>query len=691
MSRTAPHDKMRNIGIMAHIDAGKTTTTERILFYTGVSHKLGEVHEGTAVMDWMDQERERGITITAAATTCYWHENQINIIDTPGHVDFTIEVERSLRVLDGAVAVFDAVSGVEPQSETVWRQADRYHVPRICFINKMDRVGADFFKSVDSIRERLFANPVVLQLPIGEEDRFTGLIDLVTMQALTFGGDRGEVITAGPIPEELTDDAALWRTRLLDAVAESDDDILAKYLDGETLSDEEITFLIRKSTIALKIHPVLCGASFKNKGVQPLLDAIVAYLPSPLDVPAVTGHGTDGEEIIRRTDDGEPLAALAFKVMSDPFIGQLTYVRVYSGTLKSGSVVWLTAKNKRERIGRILRMTADKRQEVSEISSGDIGAIVGMKSVVTGDTMCEEAHPILLESMTFPEPVIRLALEPRTKADQDKLEGALLRLSIEDPSFRVTTDDETGQTLISGMGELHLEVIVDRLQREFKVNANVGKPQVSYRETVTKAATGEGKYERLIGAKGQFGHVIIKIEPNERGAGFVFRNELPPGLIPAEFVPAIETGLREAMDAGVVAGYAMIDIACTVTGGSFHETDSSDVAYMIAASMAFKDACVRAEPVLLEPVMATEIVSPDNFTGAVIGDLSSRRGKIQGMEPRGGLQTVMAQVPLVEMFGYSTSLRSATEGRATYSMQFSHYAQASGARADAVILRTRGY
>jgi elongation factor G len=689
--RTSPLDKMRNIGIMAHIDAGKTTTTERVLFYTGVSHKIGEVHEGTTVMDWMEQERERGITITAAATTCFWREHQINIIDTPGHVDFTIEVERSLRVLDGACAVFDAVNGVEPQSETVWRQADRYKVPRICFINKMDRVGADFSRSVETLRERLHANPVVVQLPIGAEERFSGIIDLLSMEAVTFEGERGERVVRGPIPSELQGEAELFRGRLEETLAEYDDSLLDKYLGGQPLTTQELRDLLRKGTVALKCFPVLCGAAFKNKGVQLLLDAVVDFLPSPLDIPPVLGKTPKGEDAVRLTSDDEPFAALAFKVMSDAFMGQLTFLRVYSGRLESGASVWVSNKGKRERVGRLLRMFANKREDLAELRAGDIGAIVGLKGVVTGDTLCAEHKPVVLERMEFPEPVIRLALEPRTKADQDKLVGALQKLSLEDPSFQVSTDDETGQTLISGMGELHLEIIVDRLEREFKVDANVGKPQVAYRETLTQSVKSEGKYVRQSGGKGQFGHVWLRIEPNERGKGVAFRSELVGGVIPKEFVPAVEKGVREASDSGVIAGFPMVDVLVSLVDGSYHEVDSTEMAFKIAASMAFKDGCQQAGPQLLEPLMAAEIVTPDSFMGSVIGDLSSRRGKILGMQPRHGAQVVEAQVPLAEMFGYATSLRSATEGRATFTMQFAQYAPVPPPVAEAVIARARGY
>jgi elongation factor G len=691
MARKTPLEKMRNIGIMAHIDAGKTTTTERILFYTGASHKLGDVDEGNTVTDWMDQERERGITITSAAITCFWREHQINIIDTPGHVDFTIEVERSLRVLDGAVAVFSGVDGVEPQSETVWRQADRYHVPRICFINKMDRVGADFHKAIESIHERLHANAVAVQLPIGSEESFRGVIDLVSMEAISFEGEYGETPVRGPIPEALLDEALEYRAKLVETVAEYDDELLAKYLDGNDLTAAELRSLIRKGTIGQKCFPVFCGSAFKNRGVQPLIDAVVEYLPSPSDIPPVVGKDAKGNDVTRLTSDDEPLAALAFKVMSDAFFKQLTFVRVYSGRIESGANVFVSSKGKRERVGRILRMFANKRDDIEEIVAGDIAAIVGFRNVVTGDTLSAEHKPTVLESMEFPEPVIRLALEPKTKADQDKLVDALQRLALEDPSFRVNTDEETGQTIISGMGELHLEIIVDRLQREFKVDANVGKPQVSYRETIGGLGEAEGKFIRQTGGKGMYGHVKLRVEPNERGAGFAFKNALVGGAIPKEFIPSIEKGVREAMDSGSIAGYPMVDIVVTLLDGSFHEVDSSEIAFKIAASMGFKDACQNAGVILLEPMMKAEVVTPDQFMGNVIGDLSSRRGKILGMQPRSGRQAVDAEVPLGEMFGYSTALRSATEGRATFTMQFSHYSAPPPNVAEALIIKARGY
>ncbi len=689
MARTFPLERCRNIGIMAHIDAGKTTTTERILFYTGVSYKIGEVHEGTAVMDWMAQEQERGITITAAATTCFWppegahaagnarERHRINIIDTPGHVDFTIEVERSLRVLDGACAVFDAVNGVEPQSETVWRQADKYKVPRVCFVNKMDRVGADFFMSVASLHERLQANAVPIQVPIGAEDQFAGVVDLVEMKALRFEGEKGENVVAFEIPGSARELAGEWRGKLLESVAEFDDEALALYLDGKDVPPAVLTRAIRKGTIERKCFPVICGSAFKNKGVQKLLDAVLDYLPGPLDIPPVHGKNPDsGKDEVRETRDDAPFAGLAFKIMADPFVGQLTYVRCYSGKLESGGTVWNTAKGKRERIGRLLRMHANKREEIDEILAGDIGAVVGMKLATTGDTLCDAQHPILLEKMEFADGVISIAVEPKSSADQEKMVTSLQRLAAEDPTFRVRTDSETGQIIISGMGELHLEIMVDRMKREYKVDANVGKPQVAYRETITREATGEGKYIRQTGGKGQYGHAVLKIAPAETGKGFTFVNGIKGGVIPGEYIPAIEKGVREALDGGVIAGYPMVDLTVELLDGSYHDVDSNEMAFKIAGSLAFKDAANKAAPVMLEPVMATEVVVPDQFMGAVIGDLSARRGKINGMEPRGGAQVVHADVPLAQMFGYSTSLRSATEGRASYTMQFHHYAPA---------------
>jgi elongation factor G len=685
VARSFPLERCRNIGIMAHIDAGKTTTTERILFYTGVSYKIGEVHEGTAVMDWMPQEQERGITITAAATTCFWPpegsdplrpQHRINIIDTPGHVDFTIEVERSLRVLDGACAVFDGVNGVEPQSETVWRQADKYKVPRVCFVNKMDRVGADFFMSVRTLHERLQANAIPIQVPMGAEDQFAGVIDLVAMQALRFEGEKGERVVASQIPAEFHDLAQEYRAKLLESVAEYDDEALSLYLDGKEVPVAVLNRAIRKGTIARACFPVICGTAFKNKGVQKLLDAVVDYLPGPLDIPPVHGKLPDGTDTVRETRDDAPFAGLAFKIDSDPFVGQLTYIRCYSGKLESGGTVWNTAKGKRERIGRLLRMHANKREDIEEILAGDIGAAVGLKLATTGDTLCDADAPILLEKMDFADGVIQLAVEPKSTADQDKMITALGRLAAGDPTFRVRTDSETGQIIISGMGELHLEVMVDRMKREYKVEANIGKPQVAYRETITREATGEGKYIRQAGGKGQYGHAVIKLRPNETGQGITFVNSIKQGAIPAEFIGPIEKGVTEALDGGVIAGYQMVDIQIELIDGSFHDVDSNEMAFKIAGSLAFKDAANKAVPVVLEPIMATEVVVPEQFMGAVIGDLSSRRGKINGMEPRGNAQVLHAEVPLAQMFGYSTSLRSATEGRASYTMQFHHYAAA---------------
>jgi len=698
VARTFPIERCRNIGIMAHIDAGKTTTTERILFYTGVSYKIGEVHEGTAVMDWMAQEQERGITITAAATTCFWpavgadparEQHRINIIDTPGHVDFTIEVERSLRVLDGACAVFDAVNGVEPQSETVWRQADKYAVPRICFVNKMDRIGADFFMSVRSLHERLHANAVPIQVPMGAEDQFSGVIDLVAMQALRFEGEKGEKVVPFEIPGAFRELADEWRGKLLESIAEFDDEALALYLDGKDIPVAVLNRAIRKATIARACFPVVCGSAFKNKGVQKLLDAVVDYLPGPLDIPPVHGL-VDGKEETRPASDDAPFAGLAFKIIADPFVGQLTYVRCYSGKLEAGGTVWNTAKGKRERIGRLLRMHANKREEIEEILAGDIGAVVGLKGATTGDTLCDAAHPILLEKMEFADPVISIAVEPKSTADQDKMVTALARLAAEDPTFRVRTDSETGQIIISGMGELHLDIMVDRMKREYKVEANIGKPQVAYRETITLEAQGEGKYIRQAGGKGQYGHAVLKVRPNATGKGFTFVNSIKGGVIPAEFIAPIEKGVVEALDGGYIAGYPMVDVEAELIDGSFHDVDSNEMAFKIAGSLAFKDAVAKAGPVLLEPIMATEVVVPEQFMGSVIGDLSSRRGKINGMEPRLGAQVISAHVPLAEMFGYSTSLRSATEGRAVYTMQFHHYAAVPNTVGDQLVAKNKG-
>ncbi|MFN7132374.1 MAG: elongation factor G [Myxococcales bacterium] len=692
MPRTHPIEHYRNIGIMAHIDAGKTTTTERILFYTGVTHKIGDIDEGTTVMDWMEQERERGITITSAATTCFWREHRINIIDTPGHVDFTIEVERSLRVLDGAVAVFCGVGGVQPQSETVWRQATRYKVPRIAFVNKMDRVGADFDRVLEMMRERLGATPVAVNIPWGAEEDFKGVIDLVRMKALRFDeADQGAKFEVLDIPAELADRARDMRVKMVEAAVEFDDQAMEAYLEGKDISEEQILRGLRKGCLAHRLNPVLCGSAFKNKGVQPLLDAVVEFLPSPKDIPDVEGTLPEGDEkATRPTDDKAPFSALAFKIMNDPF-GSLTFFRVYSGRVASGDHVYNPTKKRKERIGRLLQMHANKREEISEVYAGDIAAAVGLKGSVTGDTLCDESKPIVLEKMEFPEPVISIAIEPKTKVDQDKLGGALAKLALEDPSFRVKIDEETGQTLISGMGELHLEIIVDRLLREYKVEANVGKRQVAYRETITQAVEAEGKYIRQAGGRGQYGHVKLRVEPNESGKGFEFHNALVGGVIPREFIPAIEKGVAEALDGGVVAGYPMVDVKATLVDGSFHEVDSSEMAFKIAGSMALKDGAQRATPILLEPIMSCEIVTPEEYMGEVIGDLNSRRGRILGMEPRpGAVQVVNAQVPLASMFGYSTDLRSKSQGRATYTMQFASYQPVPGPIADEIVARIRG-
>jgi elongation factor G len=691
MARITPLERYRNIGIMAHIDAGKTTTTERILFYTGVTHKIGEVHEGTTVMDWMEQERERGITITSAATTCFWRENRINIIDTPGHVDFTIEVERSLRVLDGAVAVFDAVSGVEPQSETVWRQADKYKVPRICFINKMDRVGADFFASVESIREKLGARPVPIHIPIGAEDRFRGMVDLVKMKGITFDDEAmGAMYQEIEIPADQLEEAKEARQSIEEAVAEADDDLMAKYLDGHPLSNDEVRRGLRLGTMDMKFFPVICGTAFKNKGVQQFLDAVVDYLPSPVDKPPVRGVSSKGVEIIRNTADSEPFSALAFKLMHDPFVGNLTFFRVYSGKLDSGSYVYNASRDRKERVGRLLQMHANKREEIKEVLAGDIAAAVGLRSTTTGDTLCDEDKQVILEKMEFPEPVISVAIEPKTKIDSDKMGLALQRLQMEDPSFRVHTDDETGQTIMRGMGELHLEILVDRMLREFKVEANVGKPQVAYRETITRPVESEGRYIRQTGGRGQYGHCWLRLLPQEPGKGFEFENETVGGTIPKEFIEPIRKGIEEAMTGGILAGFPMVDLKVEVFDGSFHDVDSSEMAFKIAGSIGFKDGAAKASPVLLEPVMDVEVVTPDAFMGDVIGDLNSRRGKIQGMNPRTGVQVINAQVPLAQMFGYATDLRSRTQGRATYTMQFGHYAQVPNSIAETIITKSKG-
>ena len=678
---------MRNIGIMAHIDAGKTTTTERILYYTGVSHKIGETHDGSATMDWMEQEQERGITITSAATTCFWLEHQINIIDTPGHVDFTIEVERSLRVLDGAVAVFDAVAGVEPQSETVWRQANRYGVPRICFINKMDRIGANFFRSVDMIRDRLKAKPVCLQIPIGAEDKLEGVVDLVNGHAIRFDKEtKGLEVEVGPIPAELQSLYEEKRLEMMEAVAEEDEELLAKYLDGGELTVDEINSCIRKATIRQSIVPVLCGSAFRNMGVQPLLDAVVHYLPSPLDIPQMIGHATDDDtqEIVCSCSDKEPMAGLVFKLASDPFIGHLSFFRIYSGMIEAGTSVLNANNGKKERLGRLLRMHANKREDIKWAGAGDIVALVGMKQASTGDTLCDEKRPVKLESLDIPEPVIEVAIEPKTKTDRDALSAALNKLAKEDPSFRVKGDEETGQTLIAGMGELHLEIIVDRLVREFSVNANVGKPQVAYRETIMKPGKSDLKHAKQSGGRGQYGHVVIEIEPNP-GKGYEFVNSITGGVIPKEYIPAIDKGIQDALKSGVMAGFPVVDVKVNLVFGSYHEVDSSEQAFYVAGSMAIKDAMQKASPVLLEPIMDVEVVTPDDYLGDVMGDLNGRRGKVQSMEARAGAQVIRAQVPLSEMFGYATDLRSRTQGRATFTMQFDHYERVPAAISEDVV------
>ena len=676
-TKRVPLERVRNIGIMAHIDAGKTTTTERILYYTGRVHRMGEVHDGGATMDWMAQEQERGITITSAATTCFWNDHRINIIDTPGHVDFTIEVERSLRVLDGSVALFDSVAGVEPQSETVWRQADRYGVPRIAYVNKMDRIGADFEKAVQTMVDRLGANAVPIQLPIGAEAEFVGLIDLVRMEAIIYSDDLGTVQEKSSVPEQYQAAAAAGREKLIEAVADADDDLAEAYLEGEEISAERLSAALRKAVLAATVTPVLCGSSFKNKGVQPLLDAVVDYLPSPLDVPPAVGivPGREDEHIVREASESAPFAALAFKVMSDPYVGRLTYLRVYSGSIESGAGLINATKDRKERVGRLLMMHANHREDVDSVGAGDIVAAVGLKSTTTGDTLCDPHAPIVLEQMTFPEPVIGLAIEPKTKQDQEKLATALGRLADEDPTFRVRTDEETGQTIISGMGELHLEIIVDRLMREFSVDANVGAPQVAYRETVRKRVDKvEGRFVRQTGGRGQFGHVYISVEPNESGAGYSFESKVVGGSIPREYIPAVNAGIKEALEGGVLAGYPIVDIKVQLIDGSYHDVDSSEMAFKIAGSMAIKEAVKRASPVILEPMMAVEVVAPQEFVGTVVGDLTRRRGRIGGTEPRpGGLEVVTASVPLSEMFGYATSVRSATQGRATFTMQFERY------------------
>ena len=687
MARQTPLSMQRNFGIMAHIDAGKTTTTERILYYTGVSHKLGETHEGEATMDWMAQEQERGITITSAATTCFWKDHRLNIIDTPGHVDFTREVERSLRVLDGAVAVFDAVAGVEPQSETVWRQANRYHVPRICFVNKMDRIGANYNRCVDMIRERLKAKPISLQIPIGSEDKFEGVVDLITGQAVVFDkASKGAEFNVIDVPANLQDEYELRRAELLDAVAEEDEALLEKYLGGEALTDAEIHSCIRKATINMNIVPVLCGSAFRNMGVQPLLDAVTAYLPSPLDIAQMEGMNPDNEEekIICHSDDKEPLAGLVFKLFSDPYIGHLSFFRVYSGVIESGATVLNANTGKKDRVGRLLQMHANKREEVKWAGAGDIVALVGLKQVSTGDTICAVDRPIVLESLDIPEPVIEVAIEPKTKADRDALSAALGKLAKEDPSFRVKGDEETGQTLIAGMGELHLEIIVDRLTREFNVNANVGKPQVAYRETITKSAKSDMKHAKQSGGRGQYGHVVIEVEPNPE-KGYEFVNSISGGVIPKEYIAPVDKGMQDALKSGVAAGFPVVDVKVNLVFGSYHEVDSSEQAFYVAGSMAIKDAMQKAGPVLLEPIMDVEVVTPDDYVGEVMGDLNSRRGRVQSMEARVGSQSVRAQVPLSEMFGYATDLRSKTQGRANFTMQFHHYERVPAQLAEEII------
>jgi elongation factor G len=701
MPRQAPLERYRNIGIMAHIDAGKTTTTERILFYTGKTYKIGEVHEGTAVMDWMEQEQERGITITSAATTCNWRDHRINIIDTPGHVDFTVEVERSLRVLDGACAVFDAVSGVEPQSETVWRQADKYRVPRICFINKMDRIGADFKETLSQIETKLQGNPVAIQLPIGAEDKFIGVVDLVRMKAITYKDETmGADYIVSEIPADMLDEAKEYREKLIEKCSEADDKLLEKYLSGEEITEADIKAALRKRTVEsvrkedAPFVPVICGSAFKNKGVQPLLDAVVDYLPSPLDVPPVQGTDLSSKEegavVERRAEDKEPFAALAFKIMTDPFVGQLTFFRVYSGTLQTGTSVFNSTKGKSERIGRLLQMHANKREEIKEVYAGDIAAGVGLRSVTTGDTLCDDKKPILLESMEFPEPVISLAIEPKTKADQEKLGQGMAKLMAEDPTFRVNTDEQTGQVVIRGMGELHLEIIVDRLKREFGVEASVGKPQVAYKETLTAPAEGEGRFVRQTGGRGQYGHAKIRLIPLPPGTGYQFENQIVGGVVPREYIKPIDQGIQEALTRGVLAGYPLDDVRIELFDGSYHEVDSSEMAFKIAGSMAFQDGAKKARPVLMEPIMRVEVVVPKDYLGDVMGDLASRRGRIQSQEDRGGTQIISARVPLSEMFGYATELRSRTQGRATYSMHFDRYEQAPAQVSEEVIARVQG-
>ena len=691
MTREFPLDKTRNIGIMAHIDAGKTTTTERILYYTGKIHKIGETHEGASQMDWMEQEQERGITITSAATTASWKNHRVNIIDTPGHVDFTVEVERSLRVLDGAVTVLDAQSGVEPQTETVWRQATTYGVPRIVFINKMDKIGADFLYSVGTLHERLQANAHPIQLPIGAEDNFSAIIDLVEMNARFYANDQGTEITDGEIPEEYKELAEEWHTKLVEAVAELDEDLMEKYLSGEEITVEELKAGIRKGTLDVEFYPVVCGTAFKNKGVQLMLDAVIDYLPSPLDVPPMTGVLPDSdEEVLRKPNEDEPFSALAFKVMTDPYVGKLTFFRVYSGFLKSGSYVQNSSKGKRERVGRILQMHANSREEIAEVYCGDIAAAIGLKDTSTGDTLSDEKQQVILERMVFPEPVISLSVEPKSKADQDKMGQALAKLQEEDPTFRAHTDQETGQTIIAGMGELHLDILVDRMRREFNVEANVGAPQVSYRETFRESAKVEGKFVRQSGGRGQFGHVWIEFSPNEEGAGFEFENGIVGGVVPREYIPAVEAGLRDSLDNGVIAGYPLIDIKARLFDGSYHDVDSNEMAFKVAASMALKNAISKVRPVLLEPIMRVEVVIPEEYLGDIMGDITSRRGRVEGMDARGNAQVVRAMVPLAEMFGYATSLRSNTQGRGVFSMHFDHYEEVPKSISEEIIKKNKG-
>ena len=693
MPRETPLSRTRNIGIMAHIDAGKTTTTERILFYTGITYKIGEVHEGTAVMDWMEQEQERGITITSAATTCFWREHRVNIIDTPGHVDFTAEVERSLRVLDGAVAVFDAVAGVEPQTETVWRQADRYKVPRIVYVNKMDRVGADYFRCLAMLKDRLGAHVVPIQIPVGREDNFRGMVNLIDQVAYIWSDseDLGQTFETVDIPADVKEQAAEYREKMIEALAEVDDHLMEKYLAGEKVSPEEIKAAVRAGTISMKLFPVICGASFKNKGVQPMLDAVVDYLPSPLDIPPLDGINPETQQHETRAADSKaPFSALAFKIMNDPFVGQLTFIRVYSGTLESGTGVYNSTRDKKERIGRLVRMHANKREEIESISAGDIAAVPGLKDTRTGDTLCDPNKLIVLESMDFPAPVIAVAIEPKTKADDEKLGQSLARLAMEDPTFKVNVDPETNQTLIHGMGELHLEIIVDRLLREFKVDANVGKPQVAYRETIRQKAEAQGRFVRQTGGRGQYGDVWLEVEPSEPGQGVVFENKLKGPAIPREYVPAVEKGIREAAETGVLAGYPVVDIKVSLTDGSYHDVDSNEMAFKIAASMGFKEGCRKAKPVLLEPVMDVEVVVPSEYQGAVVGDLNSRRGRIVSMDSRGNAQVIRANVPLGQMFGYATDVRSMTQGRATYTMQFARYEEVPRSIAEEIVAKVAG-